>query len=554
MSRRAVALTTCFAISIVPYRASACGGFFCSSSPIDQAGEAIVYGLEDDGTLTMSVRIDYSGDDDDFAWILPVVAPPEIAIGTDALFDELRRVTEPTFVIDEDREGTCRSHPSCVYESSCLPAYDSSGCGSFGGASDPWTGGFVDAGAFAGDAAAAPRVDSGPLDPGVMVFSQGPIGPYETAVLGAATAAEVVGWLVEHGYDVPPSSTALLEPYAAAGHVFVALRLQSNTTTRSIRPVVLRMPTREACLPLRLTAVATVPRLPITAFFLGNAPVVPANFSTVELTPEGPELWTGEASYRDVVEASVDDAGGQAFAREYSGPTPAISLARGSVDDLAATADPALYLRELGRRGYSGEVLLLELFERYLRPPAGYAGTDADYYNCLFGGTTAACGEPSSFDAVALTAEITRAITLPRQEAHALVHRHHHLTRLYTSIRARDMTIDPVFVVDEGVEDRDNVFVARRVTACSLDYYAEQAPMHWEIGEARREISAGVPASDRAYCSARGAVLASEATECAPRRRRSGCSCGVRGASSMQGTLLSAVALLLVVRRLRRRS
>jgi len=197
---------------------------------------------------------------------------------------------------------------------------------------------------------------------------------------------------------------------------------------------------------------------------------------------------------------------------------------------------------------------LLELFERHLTPPAGYAGSYVDYYNCLFTGTAAVCGEPSSFDPAALAAEIDAVITQPRREAHALVHRHAHLTRLTTSIRAEDMTIDPVFIVDEGIEDRDNVFVARRVTECSNDYYAEQAPRHWAIGGGRFEISRGVPADDRSYCAARGAVLASEATECAPRRRRSGCSCGVRGASSMQGTLLSAVALLLVVRRLRRRS
>jgi hypothetical protein len=69
-------LATMCAASLPIQTAHACGGFFCSSSPIDQAGETIVYGLEDDGTLTMAVQLRYAGDDDDFAWIMPVPAPP----------------------------------------------------------------------------------------------------------------------------------------------------------------------------------------------------------------------------------------------------------------------------------------------------------------------------------------------------------------------------------------------------------------------------------------------------------------------------------------------
>ncbi len=501
----------------------------------------------------MSVRVDYTGEDDDFAWILPVVAPPEISIGTDALFDTLRRVTEPTFVARDVTEGTCRPRPRCVSPTSCAPVYDTGGCANAAGPSDPWTGGFVDAAAVA-DASAPVPVDSGPPDPGVMVFSQGPIGPYDTVVLGAATAAEVVAWLVENGYEVPAASTTLLEPYAAAGHVFVALRLRTNVSTRSIRPIVLRMPTREACLPIRLTAIATVSNLPIAAFFLARAPVTPANFSTVELEPDDPAFWTGERLYRQWVAASVLEMGGQAFARDYSGPTPAVGLALEPVDDLAALGDPTSYLQELSARGYQGEPILLELFERFLQPPADYPGAAVDYYNCLFLGGVAACGEPSLFDPAGLTAEITASLTIPRAEAQELVNRHGHLTRLSTTMRAQDMTLDPVFVVDEGLEDRDNVFLADRVTECSADYFGGDAPRHWQIGEERFEISAGTLADDRAYCAALDGIPASEARECPSMEssRSGGCLCFVGGAAPAQGGALVAVALLLGVRRLRR--
>ena len=96
-------------------QASACGGFFCSSSPINQARETVVYGYEPDGSITMAVQITYSGRDEDFAWILPVpVAPDEIAVGTDALFQQLIAQTEPTFALRDAVEGQC-ARLACEY-------------------------------------------------------------------------------------------------------------------------------------------------------------------------------------------------------------------------------------------------------------------------------------------------------------------------------------------------------------------------------------------------------------------------------------------------------
>src|SRR5688572_12783912 len=95
-------------------RARACGGFFCSSSPVQQASETVVYGIEEDGTLTMSVQITYEGQDDDFAWILPVPVAPEISLGTDALFTALIDATQARFTTSTATEGTCRDYPACV--------------------------------------------------------------------------------------------------------------------------------------------------------------------------------------------------------------------------------------------------------------------------------------------------------------------------------------------------------------------------------------------------------------------------------------------------------
>ena len=60
------------ALSAASPRAEACGGFFCSASPIDQTAEHILFTINDDQTVTAYVQIKYVGDKDDFAWIVPV--------------------------------------------------------------------------------------------------------------------------------------------------------------------------------------------------------------------------------------------------------------------------------------------------------------------------------------------------------------------------------------------------------------------------------------------------------------------------------------------------
>lgn len=538
-------LATVCAASMHVRAAYACGGFFCSSSPIDQAGETIVYGLEDDGTLTMAVQIRYSGDDDDFAWIVPVPAPPEISLGTDVLFDALRGATEPVFVTRERVDGYCRPHPRCEYADGSA-AGGGGGCGPSGGGGG-WTGGYVDA---SSPPTLDPVADAGAHDSGggVTVFSQGSIGPYDTVVLGAATADEVVTWLREHDYDVPDASLPLLQAYEGSRQIFVALRLASNPETRQIRPIVLRMATDEACLPIRLTAVATVPDLPITAFFLGDARVVPFNYSSVDVDVGRLGFWRGELTWEAEVTRAVDAMGGQAFVTDYAGPTPAVSIELPAVTDLAEEADPARFLRAVSARGYPGDALLRELYERYLVPPEGSEARA--YYNCLARDPTSECGAPARFDPSGLSAAIEAQITTPRREAHALVYRHGRLTRLFTTMSAAEMTIDPIFVVDEGSPDVSNVHRATQVTECSDTYYEEDAPSHWELGDTILPIRAGTPADDAAYCRSLGAYL--EGTAPRTSSRSSGCLCGVAGVGSVQWGALAVVAAVALARRRRR--
>jgi len=523
-----------------PDTAQACGGFFCSRTPVDQSGETVIYGMEADGTVTMSVQIQYQGNDDDFAWILPVAAPPtEISVGSEALFDALHAATNPVFAWETRVEGACRDYPACTWGS-----YTGSGggCGMSSASPSGWRGDYVDA------AVPDPTTTVPPTrtDPGVTVYGQEVVGPYETVVLGAATAGEVVTWLGDHGYDVPEQTAPLLEPYAETGHVFVALRLSANRVTGTLRPLTMRIPSSEACLPIRLTAIASVPDMPITAFFLGAYGAAARNYSSVVVDVASPDFWDGTRRWSEAVDAAVEAAGGHAFSTDYSGGTPAVIVELPSVADLAGEPDAAAFLRTLMERGYPGDQVTLELFETFIVPPEGEEARS--YYDCLAAASTEACGAPQSFDPAGLARAIGEQITVPREEAQRLVNRHRHLTRLFTTMDPIDMTLDPVFMQGPEVPEVSNVHTATLVTECSGVYYADGAPQSWEIEGESFPRGSGVPADDAAYCEARGGRLAT-AEEEAMARDSGGCACGVPGAASQGGFVTAAILFLLLRRR-----
>lgn len=506
--------------------AYACGGFFCSSSPVEQSKEVIVYAYEDDGSLTMAVQVRYQGTDEQFAWILPVPVPPDsIGVGADVLFDALHAATTPGFRTEPATEGTCRTDPACEYRyggGGC-----SIGCGAAGSADYP---------SPAADAAAAQ--DAGR---GVTVYSESIVGPYDTVVLGASTATEVLDWLSTNGYDVPAASEPLLEPYAAQGHVFIALRLTANRSSDVLRPIVLSMPTDEACLPIRLTAIATTPELPIEAIFLGDAQVRSTNYSTAEVELV-PELFDYRLSWDAAVRVRVQELGGQAFATDYAGPTPTVTLSLPDVTDLASVGDPADFLRTLASRGYTASALLLDLFQRNLVPPTGL--DPATYYNCLFRSSTSDCGEPSRFDPAGLAGDVEAEITAPRREAQALVDRHPYLTRLSTTLRAEDMTLDPDFVRDSALEDVPLTRVATLVTECGPDFYESTAPRRLDIDGASYPYREGVMLTPEDFCRVRGGRLAPASS--------GGCSSTPAGLPPPSVLVLSLLGAAILYRRFRR--
>ena len=485
MGSRWVVLLGCLsllfgAFLVSPRPARACGGFFCQSVPVVQSGEQIVYAIDADGALTMSVRIYYVGAAPEFAWILPVPVTPELALGTTALFDELENATRPSFRLTTRVDGTCRSYPRCEYPPR------------------PDAGWYADAASVSDAAAVSFDAGAGPV-----IYSQSSLGPYETVVIGGASATEIHDWLTTHGYDLPASAIPLLDGYVASGQRFVALRLRTDASVSEIQPITLRgLGMVEPCLPIRLTSIATTPDLPITAFFLAHRRATPRNYSLIE-TPYPAPLFFGSISYAQWVSNEADDMGGQAFIADYAGDTPTASFPIADLSALATETSPAAVVRGLMASGYAADGQLLAILSRFVVPPTGM--DPQSFYNCLVGAGDA-CGAPASFDPAGLVAAIDLAIAQPRRDAQAMLDDHPYTTRLFTTMSAEEMTLDPEFVLDEGLDRLSNVHTAVWVTECDAEHFVGDAAQHLELpsGESVPVTEARPSVTDAAYCAGSG--------------------------------------------------
>ena len=93
-----IVLATLVASLFLVPGAYACGGFFCTNVPVDQAAERIIFAVNDDGTIDAYVQINYTGAPDAFAWVVPVPNPPKVDVATMAMLRELDRLTQPVYV------------------------------------------------------------------------------------------------------------------------------------------------------------------------------------------------------------------------------------------------------------------------------------------------------------------------------------------------------------------------------------------------------------------------------------------------------------------------
>ena len=407
---------------LAPKAALACGGMFCDAvQPVDQAAERIVFAwAEDDecpdGQITVEVQISYEGDADDFAWVVPVPDVPELFASNDAIFNVLANGTVPTFTLVQDQFGSCEI---------ALGMGDQ---------------GFSAAGNDSGD------YDLG----GVNVISSQTVGPYDTVVLEATGAAFLLDWLDEQGFSVPSDIGPVVAPYIADHQYFVALKLSSDKDVGDLAPLGMTYCGDAASIPIQLTSIASVDDLPIEAFVFGPTRAVPDNYLHVRINQAAIDWYAGGTNYRDVVKRAADEAAGQAFATDFSGPA---SMFAGRVwdpsmlqlDFLRNAGTAAEWLEGIVFSALPPSSQLTALLTEWAPAPPGV--DQADYLQCP------SCYDSTGpFDAEAATDALETEIVDVLEAEQALIDRSPHLTRLFTTMDPSEMTVDPLFVFNPDLE------------------------------------------------------------------------------------------------------
>jgi hypothetical protein len=258
--------------------AAACGGFFCTTVPVDQSAERIIFTV-DPGRIGTYVQINYTGSPDDFAWVLPVPSVPQITQADMATFTELDRLTTPVYIPPPA--------PDCL-----RPRVQ---------------------------AAAAPSAASGA---GVTVLGGGVVGPFEYVVVTSPDPGEMVRWLRDNGYRIDPEMEPLVKVYTDDGMAFVAMKLRPGRDTRDITPIKLTYDSSKPMIPLRLTAVAAQPDMPVLVWIFADQRTSPTNYVDMAIS-DGEVAFNpfGANNYRQTVARAADQAGGRAFVTELAGPT-----------------------------------------------------------------------------------------------------------------------------------------------------------------------------------------------------------------------------------------
>ncbi|MBI2892318.1 MAG: DUF2330 domain-containing protein [Deltaproteobacteria bacterium] len=426
---------------LAPPEARACGGFFCSQVPVDQSGEQLLFSVEDDGTIVAHVMIRYQGAAEDFAWVLPLSSEPEITTGLASIFPTLASLTEPSFSLRAaDPVGEC---------------------------TDYWGKGQIepdsaDSGGFAG------LEGEGEVE----VLQQMDVGPYATSVIRSSDAQALLDWLEDNDYDIPDEALPLIQAYVNIDYVFVALKLLKDRSVGDITPVVLRFPEAGPCIPLRLTAIAATPDMPVTAYMLAPHRVVSTNFLDVELNLAAIDWFDYGSNYRAVVTRAVDEATGLAFVTEYAGSSDVLQNAfyregQFDFDALRAIEDPAAFVQELLGQGFPRDSQMQGMLRRFIPMPQELADegvSERDFYNCL------ECYrewlDEVDFDPGAFVDALWEEIAQPLQTVQEMAERQPYLTRLFTTISAEEMIVDPIFRVNPDLPAVSNRHQAEVQAIC----------------------------------------------------------------------------------------
>ena len=410
--------------------------------PVDQTGENILFVMDKAaGKVEAHIQIQYMGEPEQFAWVIPVQAIPDFSAGSEVLFSNLLAGTAPIYSLQTVSD--CQSNEG-----------DGLGCSRASLAGD---GEAFDSGASSASGGFDTDGEQGPT-----IVKREIVGAFEIVVLEGGTSQELVDWLDENGYAQDPEARPIMEEYLAEGYYFAAAKLLNGAGVDELQPLVLNYDGTQPCVPLRLTRIAAADDMPIRIFTLADGRAVPTGYKHVELNQVLLDWSNNAGNYFDVVIQAIDEAGGLAFITEYAStsdvvPRNALFDQRWDPSIFVGAEEPILganytVIDALTTQGlmecfdFAGcsynHPMLLPILRNYLPSPPGVA--EEDFYECI------ECFEGSidlvAWDGDKFAAALDERIVTPGIHAVELLNTWPTLTRMLTIMSPHEMLADPEFV------------------------------------------------------------------------------------------------------------
>jgi MYXO-CTERM domain-containing protein len=425
-----------------PRRADACGGLFCNTTPVVQSEEAIIFDVDPPANkVTAIINIVYQGSAEEFVWVLPLqTAPESLETGSQQAFIALQQLTTPQYRITEFEDvGMCTDFNQFARGTAEDAAAD------LGGQNSPPS-----------------------ADPGVNVVSREEVGPYDTVVLEGEPTA-VRNWLVDNGFLVTDAMMDLVTPYLAKGDTLLALKLLNDRDVGEIRPIEVTMSANisekalEACVPIRLTAIAANTDMPITTYVFSDAGrAIPQNFFHAVINPLKIDWLNFGSNYRQLVADAVDEAdAGHAFVTEFSGSPTILEdqvYLEGQFDlaRLRTRTDLGLFLDELINQGLLRRPGVRPILEKYFQPVKDCPScSPGEFYG-------------RQIDPNLAVDEIEKDVINPDRRAQQIFDGRSYFTRLLTILDPEEMTVDPIFTYDPTLDEVSNIHNAKMIRYCGI--------------------------------------------------------------------------------------
>jgi hypothetical protein len=288
----------------------------------------------------------------------------------------------------------------------------------------------------------------------------------------ADPAQVAIDWLGMNGYDVTALGPDVLRPYLQDKLNLLAFRLNKDSMTGSIRPVVIKYESALPFIPIRPTAVAANDDMGVLVWVVGKSRAIPDNYKALELNEALIDWFNPMLNYDKVVSAAADEAGGQGFVTELAAKSS--TLKNVVLQDFEQQE-----WQRISNQQYPSPVDFINDAKAALGQWDGFSDalqvaatlplgvTIKDLTNCP---ACYAKDATFAFDQAAFRKALFEKVYKPMADTEDLLGSRPYVTRLYTTMSADEMTTDPGFNFNADLGDVSNLHTAKQVIACDQSW------------------------------------------------------------------------------------